>query len=39
VVQMVQLGTRERLLRFCEAVQRLSPVGAHITPTPGQTAG
>lgn len=30
IIQAVRLGTRERLLAFCEAVQRKSPVGAYI---------
>ena len=28
-----------QLIAFCEAVQRKSPVGAHIRPLPGATAG
>ena len=27
------------MLAFCEAVQRCSPVGSHIRPTPGMTPG
>ena len=30
IIQAVRLGSRERLIAFCEAVQRKSPVGAHI---------
>jgi len=29
----------KQLIAFCEAVQRRSPVGAHIRPTPGHTPG
>ncbi|KAL8513922.1 hypothetical protein ACS0TY_013154 [Phlomoides rotata] len=39
VVQAVQLGSRERLLAFCEAVQRSSPVSSFIKPIPGATPG
>ncbi|KAL2944096.1 Uncharacterized protein RDABS01_032443 [Bienertia sinuspersici] len=38
-VQAVQLGTRERLIAFCEAVQRSSPVSSFTKPVPGATAG
>ncbi|KAL9260302.1 hypothetical protein AKJ16_DCAP17751 [Drosera capensis] len=38
-VQAVQLGSRERLLAFCEAVQRMSPVGSFTRPVPGSTPG
>ncbi|KAG8386275.1 hypothetical protein BUALT_Bualt03G0132100 [Buddleja alternifolia] len=39
VVQAVQLGSRERLLAFCEAVQRSSPVSSFTKPIAGATAG
>lgn len=32
IVQAVELGSRERLVRFCETVQRLSPIDAHVKP-------
>lgn len=32
IVQALELGTRDRLVRFCEAVQLLSPVDAFIKP-------
>ncbi|KAK8464234.1 hypothetical protein PHAVU_011G154500 [Phaseolus vulgaris] len=38
-VQAVQLGNRQRLLAFCEAVQRSSPVGSYTKPIAGTTAG
>ncbi|TMX04031.1 uncharacterized protein [Solanum lycopersicum] len=38
-VQAVQLGNRENLLSFCEAVQRSSPVSSFIRPVAGATAG
>lgn len=39
VVQAVQLRTRERLLAFCEAVQRSSPVGSFTRPIAGMSPG
>ncbi|KAF5478725.1 hypothetical protein F2P56_005263, partial [Juglans regia] len=39
VVQAVQLGSRERLLAFCEAVQRSSPVASFTRPVAGTTPG
>ncbi|RWR84455.1 ynbB [Cinnamomum micranthum f. kanehirae] len=38
-VQAVQLETRERLLAFCEAVQRCCPVGSFIKPIAGPSPG
>ncbi|KAB2044138.1 hypothetical protein ES319_D01G069100v1 [Gossypium barbadense] len=38
-VQAVQLGNRELLLAFCEAVQRSSPVGSFTKPAAGTTPG
>ncbi|KAG6591988.1 hypothetical protein SDJN03_14334, partial [Cucurbita argyrosperma subsp. sororia] len=38
-VQAVQLGSRELLLAFCEAVQRSSPVASYTKPVPGITPG
>ncbi|KAK7855075.1 uncharacterized protein CFP56_029780 [Quercus suber] len=37
--QAVQLGSRECLLAFCEAVQRSSPVGSFTKPVAGTTPG
>lgn len=39
IVQAVQLRDRQTVVKFCEAVQRCSPVGAHIKPVPGTTPG
>ena len=39
IVQAVQLGGRQELIAFCEAMQRHSPVGSYIRPTPGVTPG
>ncbi|XP_031502524.1 uncharacterized protein LOC116265770 [Nymphaea colorata] len=38
-VQAVQLGSRERLLAFCDAVQRSCPVGSYVKPISGTTPG
>jgi cystathionine beta-lyase family protein involved in aluminum resistance len=39
IIQAVKLGEREKVLAFCAAVQRCSPVGAHIVPVAGVTPG
>ncbi|KAF3340176.1 Methionine gamma-lyase [Carex littledalei] len=39
VVQAVQLGSRDKLIKFCEAVQRSCPIGSFIKPTAGSTPG
>lgn len=38
-VRAVRLGDRERVVRFCRAVQRNGPVGAYIEPTVGMSDG
>lgn len=38
-VRAVRLGDRERVVRFCRAVQRNGPVGAYIEPTVGLSDG
>eukprot|EP00850_Spirogloea_muscicola_P020605 SM000221S06943 [mRNA] locus=s221:219092:222071:+ [translate_table: standard] len=39
IIQAVRLGSRSRLLKFCEAVQSRCPVGSYIRPTAGATPG
>jgi cystathionine beta-lyase family protein involved in aluminum resistance len=39
IIQAVQLGSREKVIAFCETVQKKSPVGAYIKPVPGQSPG
>ena len=39
IIQAVKLGSRAKVLAFCAAVQRCSPVGAHIVPVAGVTPG
>jgi cystathionine beta-lyase family protein involved in aluminum resistance len=38
-ITAVELGSRDRMIAFCKAIQKRSPVGAYITPIPGVTAG
>jgi len=38
-VTCVPLGTADRLVAFCRAVQEGSPVGSFVRPTPGPAAG
>ena len=39
IIQAVRLEDRDRLIQFCEITQSLSPVGSHVRPIPGSTAG
>lgn len=39
IIQAVKLGSRAKVLAFCEAVQRHSPVGSYIKPIAGRTPG
>ena len=39
VIQAVRLGSAERLVEVCRAIQRRSPVGAYQDPTPAPMAG
>lgn len=34
-ITAVRLGSRERMVAFCQAVQACCPVGSYIQPTPG----
>ena len=36
-ITAVEVGSRERMIAFCKAVQQASPVGSYIEPTPGGT--
>ncbi|KAG5020536.1 hypothetical protein JHK87_016391 [Glycine soja] len=38
-IKAIQLGSHERLLAFCEAVHRSSPVGSYTKPVAGATPG
>lgn len=35
-ITAVEVGSSERMCAFCRAVQRSSPVGSYIEPTPGK---
>ncbi len=39
VIQAIQLGSAEKLIAFCRAVQRHSPVEAYLDPVPATTPG
>lgn len=39
LIQAVELGAPERLVAFCQAVQRSGPVDAHVRPEPEHMAG
>lgn len=37
-ITAVEVGSRERMIAFCKAVQQASPVGSYIEPIPGGTS-
>lgn len=39
VIQAIQLGSAQKLIAFCRAVQQHSPVGAYLDPVPAQMPG
>ena len=39
VIQGIQLGSPEKLIAFCRAIQAHSPVGAYLDPVPGEMPG
>jgi cystathionine beta-lyase family protein involved in aluminum resistance len=39
VIQAIQLGSPEKLIAFCRAIQRYSPVGSYLEPTPAKMPG
>jgi cystathionine beta-lyase family protein involved in aluminum resistance len=39
VIQGIQLGSAEKLMAFCRAIQQHSPIGAYLDPTPAATPG
>ena len=39
IIQAVQLGSAERLIAFCRAIQQHSPVDSHVEPVPGEMPG
>lgn len=39
IIQAIELGTADRLLAFCRAIQKSSPVDAHVVPEPDSMPG
>ncbi len=39
VIQAVQLGSQEKLIAFCRAVQQHSPIGSYLDPVPAAMPG
>lgn len=39
LIQMIELGNQEDMVKFCQAVQRYSPVDAHVSPIPSSMPG
>lgn len=39
IIQVITLGTRERLLAFCRGIQKASPVDSHLCPEPAPLPG
>lgn len=39
IIQAIRFGARERLIQFCQAIQRACPIDAYVTPEPYRTEG
>ncbi|MDJ0725908.1 MAG: methionine gamma-lyase family protein [Prochloraceae cyanobacterium] len=39
IIQAIELGSREKLIAFCKAIQQHSPVGSYLDPTPAPMPG
>ena len=39
LIQAVKLGTREKMLAFCQGIQKGSPLDSHVTPIPSGMPG
>ncbi len=39
VIQAVQLGSKDKLIAFCRAIQQHSPIGSYLDPVPAKTPG
>ena len=39
VIQAIKLGSAEKLLAFCKAIQRNSPIGSYLDPIPDEMPG
>ena len=39
IIQAVQLGSADRLIAFCKAIQQNSPIDSYVEPVPGEMPG
>ncbi|MDJ0532522.1 MAG: methionine gamma-lyase family protein [Xenococcaceae cyanobacterium MO_207.B15] len=39
IIQGIQLGSREKLLAFCKAIQKYSPIDSYLEPVPSKMPG
>ncbi|HEY9665609.1 MAG TPA: methionine gamma-lyase family protein [Coleofasciculaceae cyanobacterium] len=39
VIQAIQLGSPEKLIAFCRAIQQYSPIGSYLDPVPAEMPG
>ena len=39
IIQAVQLGSAEKLIAFCKAIQQNSPIDSYVEPVPGEMPG
>jgi cystathionine beta-lyase family protein involved in aluminum resistance len=39
MITAIKMGSREKMVQFCKAIQKFQPVGSYIEPVPGVTAG
>ena len=39
IVQTIKLGSEERLIKFCQGIQKASPIDSDVIPEPSEMAG
>ncbi len=39
IIQVIHLGSAERLVGFCQTLQKVSPINSHVVPVPAQLPG
>jgi cystathionine beta-lyase family protein involved in aluminum resistance len=39
VIQAIKLGSPEKIIAFCQAIQKYSPIGSYLDPVPGEMPG
>ena len=39
IVQTIHLGSKEKLIKFCQGIQKGSPIDSQVTPEPGDMGG